>query len=30
ALISYQILLLDLKIRALYDFVRDEPVIASF
>jgi len=30
ALISYQILLLDLKIRALYDFVRDEPVMASF
>ena len=27
ALISYQLYLLDLKIRALYDFVRDEPVI---
>jgi outer membrane protein TolC len=26
ALISYQLYLLDLKIRALYDFVRDEPI----
>ena len=29
ALISYQLFLLDLKVRALYDFVRDEPVLVS-
>ncbi len=29
ALINYQLFLLDLKVRALYDFVRDEPVLVS-